>query len=138
MKLLCKKIKSHTYLEVFQSTNNTNRRGHSVLFQSFSRDRKPKNTEEERWKLIKNGAPKSTIPLKTYSVETIFWNGRMVGKQKSSTRALRIHNWQVLSAHLDTAMANITDVSLTFWLIKLMKEQSLFFCNSKYLFPRIL
>ena len=24
----------------------------------------------------------------------------MVGKQKSSTRALRIHNWQVLSATL--------------------------------------
>ena len=36
MKLSCKKIKSHTCLEIFQSTNDTNRRGHSVLFQSFS------------------------------------------------------------------------------------------------------
>ena len=32
--------------------------------------------------------------------QKFFWNGRMVGKQKSSTRALRIHNWQVLSATL--------------------------------------
>ena len=32
-----------------------------------------------------------------------FWNGWMVGKQKSSTRALSlcIHNWQVLSATLE-------------------------------------
>ena len=45
---------------------------------------KPKNAEEER-KLIENATPNSTIPL---------------GKQKSSTRALHIHNWQVLSAML--------------------------------------
>ena len=53
----------------------------------------------------------------------------MVGKQKFSTRALRIHNWKVLSAtlgHLE--LANITAESLNFWLIKLVKEQSLFFC----------
>ena len=42
----------------------------------------------------------STIPLKKYSLKKIFWNGRLVGKQKSSIRALRIHNWQVLSATL--------------------------------------
>ena len=37
MKLLSyKKIKSHTCLEIFQSSNDTNRRGHSVLFESFS------------------------------------------------------------------------------------------------------
>ena len=61
--------------------------------------RKPKNAEEER-KLIDNGTPKSTIPLKKYSLKKFFWNGQMVGKQKSSTRALRIPNWQVLSATL--------------------------------------
>ena len=33
---------------------------------------------------------------------------------------------------LDTAIANITAVSLNFWLIKLVKEQSLIFCNSKF------
>ena len=33
-------------------------------------------------------------------IKPLDWNGRMVGKQKSSTRALRIHNWQVLSAML--------------------------------------
>ena len=27
----------------------------------------------------------------------------MVSKQKSGTRALQIHNWQLLSAYLDTA-----------------------------------
>ena len=96
MKLLCKKIKSHTCLEIFQSMNNTNQRGHSVLSLSFSKALKCK---EER-KLIENGTPKSTIPLKKYSLKKFFKNGRMVGKQKSSTRALRIHNWQVLSATL--------------------------------------
>ena len=33
---------------------------------------------------------------------------------------------------LDTAIANITAVSLNFWLIKLVKEKSLIFCNSKF------
>ena len=37
MKLLCKKIKSHMCLEIFQSMNNTNQRGHSVLPLSFSK-----------------------------------------------------------------------------------------------------
>ena len=41
----------------------------------------------------------------SYSIEKVFfeknfWNGRMIDKQKSSTRALRIHNRQVLSATL--------------------------------------
>ena len=36
MKLLCKKIKSHMCLEIFQSKNDTNRKGNSVLFLSFS------------------------------------------------------------------------------------------------------
>ena len=31
---------------------------------------------------------------------------------------------------LDIAVANITAVSLIFWMIKLVKEQSLVFCNS--------
>ena len=35
MKLLCQKIKSHMWLEIFQSTNETNRRGQGVLFQRF-------------------------------------------------------------------------------------------------------
>ena len=48
----------------------------------------------------------------------------MVGKQKSSTRALCIHNWQVLSAALGHYYI-ITAESPTFWLIKLVKEQSL-------------
>ena len=56
----------------------------------------------------------------------------MVGKQKSGTRALRIHNWQLLSATLGHCLANITAVSLNSWLIKLVKEQSLIFCNSKF------
>ena len=56
----------------------------------------------------------------------------MIGKQKYSTRVLLIHSWQVLVQRLDTAKANITAVSLNFWLIKLVKEQSLFFCNGKF------
>ena len=57
----------------------------------------------------------------------------MVGKQKSSTRALRIHNWQVLSATLGHYLIpNITAESLTLWLIKLVQEQSLILCNSKF------
>ena len=51
----------------------------------------------------------------------------MVGKQISSTRALRIHNRKVLRG-LDPAIANInTAVSLNFWLIKLVKKRSLIF-----------
>ena len=58
----------------------------------------------------------------------------MVGKQKSGTRALRIHNWQLLSATLRHCYSqmNITAASLNSWLIELMKEQSLIFCNSKF------
>ena len=50
----------------------------------------------------------------------------MVGKQKSGTRALRIHNWQLLSATLGHCYSqmNITAVSLNSWLIELVKEQS--------------
>ena len=55
----------------------------------------------------------------------------MVGKQKSSTRALLVHNWQVLRATLGHYYI-ITAESLTFWLIKLGKEQSLILCNGKY------
>ena len=74
--------------------------------------RKPKNPEEDR-KLIENGTPKSTIPLKKYSLKTIFWNGRMVGKQKSSTRALRtVTTGKSWVQRLDTVIANITAVSL--------------------------
>ena len=32
----------------------------------------------------------------------------------------------------DVAIANITAVSLNFWLIKPVKEQSLIYCNSKF------
>ena len=98
-KTLRKKIKSHTCLEIFQSTNDIldiDRRERSVLFQRCSR---PKNAEGKR-KLIENGSPKSTFPLKKYSLKKFFWNGRMVGKQISSTRALRIYNWKVLSTTL--------------------------------------
>ena len=50
--------------------------------------RKPKNADEEK-KLIEKATPKSTRAI---VLENFFWNGRMVGKQKSSTRALRLHN----------------------------------------------
>ena len=36
MKLLSKKIKYHLCLEIFQYTNDTNRKGHGVLLQTFS------------------------------------------------------------------------------------------------------
>ena len=95
MKLLCKKIKSHTCLEIFQPTTLT-----ELDIASCSRAfRKRKIAEEER-RLVENGTLKSTIPLKKYSLKIFFWNGRIAGKQKSSTRALRIQNWQVLSATL--------------------------------------
>jgi len=57
----------------------------------------------------------------------------MVGQQKYSTRALPIPNWQVFNAMLGHYhIANITAVSLNIWLIKLVKEQGLIFCNSKF------
>ena len=51
--------------------------------------RKPKNAAKER-KLIENGT-QSQLFTEKHSLKRFFWNGRMVGKQKSSTRALRIH-----------------------------------------------
>ena len=57
----------------------------------------------------------------------------MVGKQKSSTRALStVTTGKSWVQRLDTAIANITAVSLNFWLIKLLKEQILIFWNSKF------
>ena len=61
--------------------------------------RRPKNAEDER-KLIENSTgPKINKCCEKVVFEKIF-HGRMVGKQKSRTRALRVHNWQVLSATL--------------------------------------
>ena len=59
----------------------------------------------------------------------------MEGKQKSSTRASRI--WQLAGLECNAwtlhATANITAESLNFWLIKLVKEQSLLIlCNNKF------
>ena len=54
----------------------------------------------------------------------------MAGKQISSTRALRIHNWQVLSATLGHCYSQYYRCVTEFWLIKLVREQSLIFCNS--------
>ena len=86
----------------------------------FRAFRKPKNPEEE-WKLIENGTPKATIPLKKYSLKKKFWDSRMVLEQKSSTRALRaVATGKSWVQDLDTAIANITAVSLNFWLIKLV------------------
>ena len=82
---------------------------------------KPKNAEEG--KFIENGTPKST------SAEKNFLEWPKVGKQ-----TLCIHNWQVLSATIDTAIANNNSESLNFWLIKLVKEYtgSLILRNSKF------
>ena len=95
MKLICTKIKSHTCLEIFQSTNDTNRREDIA---SCSRAfRKPKNAEEERKSI--EMVPQSQKKKKCF-LKNFFWSGPMVDKQKSPIRALRIHNWQVLSATL--------------------------------------
>ena len=51
---------------------------HGAPLARFARESSAKNAEKER-KLIENGTPKSTIPLKKYSLEKFFWNGRMVG-----------------------------------------------------------
>ena len=49
----------------------------------------------EKWYPKVNYSTEKSIRKKFY-----IWNGRIIGKQKPSTRALRIHNWQVLSATL--------------------------------------
>ena len=114
----CKEIKSHTCLEIFQSIQTPlTEEDMASCSRAF---RKPKNAEEER-KLIENGTPKSTVPLKKYFLKAIFWNGRMVRKQKSSTRVLRtVTTGKSWVQRLDTAMASITAVSLNVWLIKLV------------------
>ena len=62
-------------------------------------------------------------------IKPLGWNGRMVGKQKSSNQALRIHNWQVLRAMLGRCYSQHYRILAEF---KLVKEQSLIFCNSKF------
>ena len=81
--------------------------------------RKPKNLENERNEVNRKQFPKVNKCSEKVVFEKMFleWpNG--IGTQKSSTRALRIQNCLVLAA-------NITAESLNFWLIKLVKEQSL-------------
>ena len=56
----------------------------------------------------------------------------MVGKQKSSTRALRIHNSSLECNAWTLPLTNITLESLNFWLIKMAKEQSLILSNGKF------
>ena len=81
----------------------------------------------EKWYPKVNYSTEKSIRKKFF-----FWNGRIIGKQKPSTRALRIHNWQVLSATLGHCYSQYYRWPLNFWLIKLVKEQSLIFCNSKF------
>ena len=57
----------------------------------------------------------------------------MVRKQKSSTRAsLAYSQLKSRVQRLDTTVTNITLESLKFWLIKLVKEQSLILSNGKF------
>ena len=54
-----------------------------------------KNAEEGR-KLIENYTyPKSISAVKKYSLKTLFWDGRMVGKQKSSAQSLEFNAWML-------------------------------------------
>ena len=63
MQLLCKNIKSHTCLEVFQSSMNDTLVSEEDTASCFRAFRKPTNTREER-KLIENGTSKSTSAVK--------------------------------------------------------------------------
>ena len=70
-KLSYKKIKSHTCLGIFQSTNRTTLTEEDIASSSF---RKPKNAEEER-KLIENGTPKVSYSTEKEFFEILFfWN----------------------------------------------------------------
>ena len=74
---------SHVFRNFQSSANDTNRSSeHGVLFQSFSEASKCRGREG----VNRNGTPKSTTStVKKQSLKKYFWNGRMVGKQKSST-----------------------------------------------------
>ena len=86
----------------------------------FRAFRKPKNPEEE-WKLIENGTPKATIEMKKYSLKKNSGIAEWYVTEKSSTRALRaVTTGKSWVQDLDTAIANITAVSLNFWQIKLV------------------
>ena len=69
------------------------------------------------------------VPQSQQVQRKIFLEWPKVGKQ-----TLCIHNWQVLSATIDTAIANNNAEPLNFWLIKLVKEDtgSLILRNSKF------
>ena len=120
MKLLCKKIKSHTCLEILQSTNDAKRAWRLVpeLFGILKMSKKEEVNQKWYPKVSNCSVFRKTL----------------VGKRKSSTRASSIHNWQVLSATLGHCYSQyyLSITELNFWQFKLVKEQSLILCNSKF------
>ena len=126
MKLLCKIIKSLTCLEISSLRTTLTEENMASCSRAF---RKPQNAEDER-KWIEMVPQSQQVQWKS-SLWKIFleWpNGRKTKIQYyvwaacASTRAVRIHNWQVLSATLGHLYS----------LIKLVKGQSLILCNSKF------
>ena len=116
MKLLCQKIKSHMCLEIFQSTNETNRRGQGVLFQRFLaceqalplgdivKSRRTRGTREETRKR-ETGSGTSRLRRSLSRLASL----ARIGERKLIENGtptvpmvplLRIHNWQVSSATL--------------------------------------
>ena len=58
----------------------------------------PKNTGAS--KVNRKNYSKVNTYSEKVAFEKVFWNCRMVGKRKTSTRALRLYNWKVLRATL--------------------------------------
>ena len=83
------------------------------------------------WKMV---PLKSAIPRKKSSLIFFFFSG-MPNGGKTKNPALEscvFTTGKSWVQRLDTAKANISAVSLNFWLIKLVKEKSLIFCNSEF------
>ena len=53
-------------------------------------------------------------------------------RKKLKLKQLTREKLKLTVQRFDTAIANITAVSLNSWLIKLVKEQSFIFCKSKF------
>ena len=83
---------------------------------------------------MENGTPKVSYSTEKEFFGFFFFSG-MPNGGKTKNPALEscvFTTGKSWVQRLDTAKANISAVSLNFWLIKLVKEKSLIFCNSEF------
>ena len=94
--------------------------------------RKPKMSGEKS-RLIENANPKSTRAVKKQPLKRFSEIAEWQESKKLVLEPCVFATEKTCVQHSYTVIANITAKSLNFWLIKLVKEQSLIVCNTQFL-----